>query len=68
MTKPLKTSVFDPENEDNAHVMQEFGISLNLNLATCWLTLCVFEEVKRHCDLVMKLEMFNMKLGEFKLC
>ncbi|KAJ8431230.1 hypothetical protein Cgig2_033001 [Carnegiea gigantea] len=32
-----------PEFDDDARMMEELVISLNLNLATCWLKLCAYE-------------------------
>ncbi|KAJ8425985.1 hypothetical protein Cgig2_009492 [Carnegiea gigantea] len=53
--------VFVPKNVDDANVMEELGIFINLNLVACWLKINYFESVKQHCDLVMQLDLFNVK-------
>jgi len=41
--------------------MEELAIAINLNIAACWLKLKEFKLDKQQCDLVMKLNMFNVK-------
>ncbi|KAJ8444316.1 hypothetical protein Cgig2_019874 [Carnegiea gigantea] len=48
------------DNEDNVDLMEEFGISISLKIATCWLKLKEFELAKRQCDMVLKFENSNV--------
>jgi len=41
-----------PENENDAIVMEEFAIAINLNITDCWLKLKEFELAKHQCDVV----------------
>lgn len=41
--------------------MHDLGISVNLNLAACWLKLCVFELAFQHCDLALKFDLSHVK-------
>ena len=50
-----------PNFDDDARMMEELGISLNLNLATCWLNLCAYKLARDHCDLVLNLASCNVK-------
>ena len=53
--------VFVPENENHAKLMEELGIAINLNIAVCWLKLNEFELAKHQCNLVIKVDLFNVK-------
>ncbi|KAJ8433085.1 hypothetical protein Cgig2_014133 [Carnegiea gigantea] len=50
-----------PLNENEATLMEELVIAINLNIATCWLKLQEFELAKQQCELIMKLDAFNVK-------
>jgi len=50
-----------PNSDEDAKLMEELGISLNLNLAACCLKLNAYEEARNHYDLVLKLDFGNMK-------
>lgn len=58
---PQYLRVVVPLTEEDANLMEELGISLNLNLAACWLKLSAFEAAKHHCDLILKLDFGNVK-------
>ncbi|KAJ8432205.1 hypothetical protein Cgig2_027727 [Carnegiea gigantea] len=44
-----------------AHLIEELGLSLNLNLDAWWLKLCAFEDAKHQSDLALKVDLFNAK-------
>lgn len=48
-----------PQSENDAILMEDLAITINLNTAACWLKLNEFELAKRQCNLVMKLDQFN---------
>ena len=50
-----------PKSENDAIVMEELAIAINLNIATCWLKLNKFKLAKRQCDVVMNLDLVNVK-------
>ncbi|KAJ8437240.1 hypothetical protein Cgig2_012509 [Carnegiea gigantea] len=50
-----------PDSENDAHMMEELAIVINLNIVACWLKLKEFELAKRQCDVVMNLDCFNIK-------
>lgn len=41
--------------------MHDLGISVNLNLAACWLKLCFYEMALQHSDLALKFDLFHVK-------
>ncbi|KAJ8444473.1 hypothetical protein Cgig2_024037 [Carnegiea gigantea] len=45
-----------PRSENDAVLIEDLAITINLNTATCCLKLNEFELAKRQCDLVMKLD------------
>ncbi|KAJ8426009.1 hypothetical protein Cgig2_026121 [Carnegiea gigantea] len=48
-------------SENDAHMMEELTVAINLNIATCWLKLKEFELAKRQCDVVTNFDCFNVK-------
>ncbi|KAJ8433631.1 hypothetical protein Cgig2_026811 [Carnegiea gigantea] len=50
-----------PGSENEAYEMVELAIAVNLNIAACWLKLKEFELAKRQYDVVMNLDLFNVK-------
>ena len=57
-----------PSSNDHANLMELLGISLNLNLASCWLQLGDFKAAKNYCSLVLRLDFFNVKARFRKAC
>ena len=49
------------ENEDDSNLMEKLVISINLNIATCWLKLKEFESAKCQFDVPMKLDLLTVK-------
>ncbi|KAJ8438019.1 hypothetical protein Cgig2_030000 [Carnegiea gigantea] len=49
-------------NENEATLMKELAIAINLNIAACWLKLLEFELAKQQSGLIMKLDPFNVKV------
>ena len=49
------------ENESDGNMMEKLEILINLNLASCSLKMNEYELAKHQCDLVMKLDSFNIK-------
>ncbi|KAJ8437185.1 hypothetical protein Cgig2_003814 [Carnegiea gigantea] len=45
-----------PVSNDDARLMDELGISLNINLAACWLMLCAYAVAREHCELMGRTE------------
>ena len=50
--------------------MEVLGISINLNIAICWMVLNEFKLAKHQGDVVMKVDLFMLKLDfeELKHC
>jgi len=54
--------VFAPSSqEEEGNLMNDLGLSLNLNLAACWLKLDAFGTAKNQRDFALKLDLFNVK-------
>lgn len=51
-----------PLSENEAILMEKLTITINLNIAACWLKLKEFELAKQQCDLVMKRNTFSVKV------
>lgn len=41
--------------------MTDLGLSINLNLAACWLKYSAYEQALHHCDLALKFDFYNVK-------
>ena len=58
----LYLCVFVPSIEEEANIMEELGLPLNLNFAACCLKLCAFKAAKSQCDFTLRVCLVGVKI------